>query len=156
LADRLHIPNIEAKDLIDNYFASFPKINRYLTDTIELARSKGYVATLFGRRRYIRDIDSQNGILRKAAERNAINAPIQGSAADLIKVAMLAIYRAMKAQNLKSKMLMQVHDELVFEVPVDEIELMQKLIKEKMQNAMTLAVPLEVDIAYGQSWLEAH
>jgi DNA polymerase-1 len=156
LSDRLHIPNKEAKDLIDNYFISFPKINQYLTDTIELARTKGYVATLFGRRRYIRDIDSQNGILRKAAERNAINAPIQGSAADLIKVAMLAIFKAMKTQNLKSKMLMQVHDELVFEVPMSEIEPMQKLIKEEMQNAMTLAVPLEIDIAYGQSWLDAH
>jgi DNA polymerase-1 len=142
--------------LINSYFTSFPKINQYLEDTIELARTKGYVATLFGRRRYIRDIDSQNGILRKAAERNAINAPIQGSAADLIKMAMLAIYKAMKTQNLKSKMIMQVHDELVFEVPLHEIELMQKIITEKMQNAMVLSVPLEVDIAFGKSWFDAH
>jgi len=156
LSDRLHIPHKEAKDLIDNYFTNFPKISQYLTDTIELARTKGYVSTLFGRRRYIYNIDSQNGILRKSAERNAINAPIQGTAADLIKVAMLHIYKAMKAENLKSTMLMQVHDELVFEVPIDEIEVMQSIIKDNMKNAMTLSVPLEVDIAYGQSWLDAH
>ena len=156
LADRLQIPQKDARQLITEYYNSFPKITEYLDSTMEFARENGYVETLFGRRRYIRDINSSNAIVRKAAERNAINAPIQGTAADLIKIAMVNIWRAMKAQKLKSKMILQVHDELAFEVPKDELEIMQQLVKEKMTTAIHLDVPLTIDINYGKNWYEAH
>ena len=156
LADRLQIPQKEARQLITEYYNSFPKITEYLDSTLEFARQNGYVETLFGRRRYIRDINSSNAIVRKAAERNAINAPIQGTAADLIKIAMVNIWQAMKAQKLKSKMILQVHDELAFEVPKDELETMQQLVKEKMTTAIQLDVPLTIDINYGKNWYEAH
>jgi DNA polymerase-1 len=156
LADRLHIPQREARDLINDYFNSFPKISEYLDNTIQFAKEKGYVETLLGRRRYIRDIDSHNAILRKAAERNAINAPIQGTAADLIKVSMNHIYEAIREKKLQSKMILQVHDELVFEVPKSEIDLMRSLVKELMENAMHLTVALSVEINEGKSWYEAH
>ncbi|MBQ7490046.1 MAG: DNA polymerase I [Bacteroidales bacterium] len=156
LADRLHISNKAAADLIHDYFNSFPKINEYLQTTMEFAKEHGYVETLLGRRRYIRDINSGNAIVRKAAERNAINAPIQGTAADLIKIAMIRIYNILKQKNLKTKMLIQVHDELVFEVPKDEIETVKQIVTDEMENAMTLAVPLKVEANYGKSWYEAH
>ncbi|MBO4232605.1 MAG: DNA polymerase I, partial [Bacteroidales bacterium] len=156
LADRLHISNKAAADLIRDYFNSFPKINEYLQSTMEFAKANGYVETLLGRRRYIRDINSGNAIVRKAAERNAINAPIQGTAADLIKIAMIRIHRILKERGLKTKMLIQVHDELVFEVPNNEIETVSKIIADEMENAMTLTVPLKVELNHGRSWYEAH
>lgn len=156
LADRLQISNKEARELITEYFNSFPQISKYLEDTLTFARENGYVETLFGRRRYIRDINSSNAIVRKAAERNAINAPIQGTAADLIKIAMINIWQEMKKRQLKSRMILQVHDELVFEVPKEELDEMYELVKEKMTNAITLDVPLTIDIKYGKNWYEAH
>lgn len=156
LADRLHISQAEARSLIENYNQSFPKIRQFMNQLMEDARANGYVETLLGRRRYIRDIDSSNGLLRKAAERNAINAPIQGTAADLIKIAMINIHREFKKRNLKSKMILQVHDELVFEVYNDEMSEVQKIVKDLMENAMHLEVNLEVSMNFGNSWYEAH
>lgn len=156
LADRLHISQAEARALIKNYNQSFPKIRQFMNQLMEDARANGYVETLLGRRRYIRDIDSSNGLLRKAAERNAINAPIQGTAADLIKIAMINIHREFKKRNLKSKMILQVHDELVFEVYKDEMSEVQDIVKNLMENAMHLEVNLEVSMNFGNSWYEAH
>jgi DNA polymerase-1 len=156
LADRLHIAQKEARDLIEGYYQQFPKIITYLNDTIEFARAHGYVETLLHRRRYIRDINAANGMLRKAAERNAINAPIQGTAADLIKIAMIQVDREMTKRQLKSKMLLQIHDELVFEVPQEEIEVMKELVTSIMNNAITMEVPLATDVNYGSSWFDAH
>ena len=156
LSDRLHIPQREARELIDGYFNSFPKINEYLENTLQFAREHGYVETLLGRRRYIRDINSQNAILRKASERNAINAPIQGTAADLIKLAMVKIGKALKEQNFQSKMILQVHDELIFDVPKQEVTTLKPLINDLMSGAMELSVPLSVEIDEGKSWFEAH
>lgn len=156
LADRLHISQAEARALIENYNQSFPKIRQFMNQLMEDARTNGYVETLLGRRRYIRDIDSSNGLLRKAAERNAINAPIQGTAADLIKIAMINIHREFKKRNLKSKMILQVHDELVFEVYKDEMSEVQDIVKNLMENAMHLEVNLEVSMNFGNSWYEAH
>lgn len=156
LADRLHISQAEARALIENYNQSFPKIRQFMNQLMEDARANGYVETLLGRRRYIRDIDSSNGLLRKAAERNAINAPIQGTAADLIKIAMINIHREFKKRNLKSKMILQVHDELVFEVFKDEMSEVQDIVKNLMENAMHLEVNLEVSMNFGNSWYEAH
>lgn len=156
LADRLHIPQKEARELITDYFTGFPKINKYLLDTIEFARQNGYVETLMGRRRYIDGINSANGILRKAAERNAINAPIQGTAADLIKIAMVRIAKAIKEQDLDCRMVLQVHDELVFEVKKTQVERIKNTVRELMSHALQLSVPLDVDINEGVSWYEAH
>lgn len=156
LADRLHIANKEAAYLITEYFNSFPKINEYLQKTTQFAKENGYVETLFGRRRYIRDINSGNALIRKAAERNAINAPIQGTAADLIKIAMVNIFKALKEKKLKTKMVLQVHDELVFEVPKNELAEVEALVVELMENAMTMAVPLKVEAKAGTCWFEAH
>lgn len=156
LSDRLQIPQKEARQLIEDYFRSFPKISDYLTETMEFARKNLYVETLLGRRRYIRDINSQNAILRKAAERNAINAPIQGTAADMIKIAMIAIWRDIREQHLQSKMVLQVHDELVFDTLKTEEIILRKIVSERMSGAMHLSVPLDVDINSGKSWFEAH
>lgn len=156
LADRLQISQSDARQLITDYYRSFPKITEYLNETLEFARKNLYVETLLGRRRYIRDINAQNGLLRKAAERNAINAPIQGTAADLIKIAMVDIQRALEEENLQSKMILQVHDELVFDVPKAEIERVEQLVREKMSGSVQLSVPLDVEINYGNSWFEAH
>ncbi|MBP5395500.1 MAG: DNA polymerase I [Bacteroidales bacterium] len=156
LADRLQIPQGEARQLIEDYFRSFPKISDYLSNTLDFARENLYVETLLGRRRYIRDINAQNGILRKAAERNAINAPIQGTAADLIKIAMIDIHREMRELNLWSKMILQVHDELVFDARKDELDVLKPLVVKHMSGAMQLSVPLDVDINEGTSWFEAH
>ena len=156
LAERLYIGQKEARNLINEYYNSFPKIILYLNDTMEFARKHGYVETLLHRRRYIRDIGSSNAILRKAAERNAINAPIQGTAADLIKIAMIRVDAELTRRKLKSKMILQIHDELVFEVPADEIETMKQLVPEIMNAAMTMAVPLETEVNYGNSWYDAH
>jgi len=156
LAERLHIPQKEARELITDYFAGFPKISQYLTETMEFARQNGYVETLLGRRRYIKDINSANAILRKAAERNAINAPIQGTAADLIKIAMVRISREIKKQKLDCRMILQVHDELVFEVRKTDVERIKRTVRELMSTALQLSVPLDVDINEGKSWYEAH
>ena len=156
LAERLDIPRDEAKMLIDGYFATFPQVHDYMEKSKQVAREKGYVTTLFGRRRYLPDINSHNATVRGFAERNAINAPIQGTAADIIKVAMIRIFRRFKAEGIKSKMILQVHDELNFSVVPEEKELVEKIVLEEMQNAIKLAVPLVADSGFGANWLEAH
>lgn len=156
LADRLQIPQGEARKLITDYYNSFPKITEYLNNTLDFARENLYVETLLGRRRYIRDINAQNGLLRKAAERNAINAPIQGTAADLIKIAMVAIQHDIDERHLQSRMILQVHDELVFDARKDELEELTQIVRERMSGSMQLSVPLDVDINSGTSWFEAH
>ncbi|MBO7646587.1 MAG: DNA polymerase I, partial [Bacteroidales bacterium] len=156
LADRLQISQADARQLITDYYRSFPKITEYLNNTLEFAREHLYVETLLGRRRYIRDINAQNGLLRKAAERNAINAPIQGTAADLIKIAMVRVQREMEQRNMQSKMILQVHDELVFDARKDEIEELSELVRRCMSGAMQLSVPLDVDVNAGRNWFEAH
>jgi DNA polymerase-1 len=156
LADRLQIPQAEARQLITDYYRSFPKITDYLNNTLDFAREHLYVETLLGRRRYIRDINAQNGILRKAAERNAINAPIQGTAADLIKIAMINIQHDMDEQRLQSKMILQVHDELVFDARKDELEILKPIVRNRMSGSMQLSVPLDVDMNEGANWFEAH
>jgi DNA polymerase-1 len=156
LSQGLGIPRKEAQEIIENYFTQYPGIKKYMSDTIEFAKANGYVETLMKRRRYLRDINSANATVRGFAERNAINAPIQGSAADMIKVAMINIFNEMNARNLRSKMTMQVHDELVFEVHQSELEEMKALVIDKMQTAMKLNVPILVEVGVGKDWLEAH
>ena len=156
LAERLDIPRDEAKMLIDGYFETFPQVHDYMEKSKEIARQKGYVTTLFGRRRYLPDINSQNSVVRGFAERNAINAPIQGTAADIIKVAMIHIFNRFKIENIKSKMILQVHDELNFSVLPDEQEKVEHIVLEEMQNAFHMAVPLVADSGFGDNWLEAH
>lgn len=157
LSERLNIPRKEAASIIDNYFAKYPRIKAYMDESIDIAREKGYVETIKGRRRYLRDINSSNHTVRGYAERNAINAPIQGSAADMIKIAMINIHKDFKEQKLKSKMLLQVHDELVFDVLKEELEVVKPIIENRMKNAMTtLSVPMEVGMGTGINWLEAH
>ena len=156
LAERLDIPRDEAKMLIDGYFTTFPEVHDYMEQSKEIARKKGYVTTLFGRRRYLPDINSANATVRGFAERNAINAPIQGTAADIIKVAMIRIYQRFKAENIKSKMILQVHDELNFSVYPEEKEKVERIVIEEMQNAFQMKVPLLADSGFGDNWLEAH
>ena len=156
LADRLHIPQGEARQLIADYNSSFPKIEQFMNGIVESARKNGYVETLLGRRRYIRDINSGNGMLRKSAERNAINAPIQGTAADVIKMAMIRIYKELKNRNLKSKMVLQVHDELVFDVPMEELDIIAQIVPELMSSALEMEVPLVAELSFGRNWYEAH
>lgn len=156
LAQRLEIPRREAADIINAYFTQYPGIKNYMDDTIRSAQEKGYVETVMGRRRYIRDINSRNQTVRGFAERNAINAPVQGSAADMIKMAMIRIHQEMNEQKLLSSMILQVHDELLFEVHESEIEVLKDLVKKAMLEAIALPVPLEVEIGLGQNWLEAH
>ena len=156
LAERLDIPRDEAKMLIDGYFQTFPEVHDYMEKSKEVARKQGYVTTLFGRRRYLPDINSANSVVRGFAERNAINAPIQGTAADIIKVAMIHIFQRFKAEGIKSKMILQVHDELNFSVYPDEKEKVERIVIEEMQNAFHMAVPLVADSGFGDNWLEAH
>lgn len=156
LSQNLGIPRKEAAEIIENYFAQYPGIKQYMGDTMNFARQKGYVCTLMGRRRYLRDINSANATVRGFAERNAINAPIQGSAADMIKIAMINIHREMKARKLDARMTMQVHDELVFDVPNNEVEIIKPIITENMKNAIKTEVPILVEIGTGMNWLEAH
>lgn len=156
LADRLNISRTEAKEIIENYFRQYPDVKEYMDLSIEKAQSKGYVETILGRRRYLRDINSANQTVRGFAERNAINAPIQGSAADMIKVAMINIHREMQKRKLASRMLLQVHDELVFDVHEKEMDEVKKLVEEKMSKALPLPVPVEVSLGTGRNWLEAH
>jgi len=156
LSQNLSIPRKEAADIIEQYFTQYPGIKRYMSDTMNFARENGFVETIMGRRRYLRDINSANQTVRGFAERNAINAPIQGSAADMIKIAMINIHREMKLQNLQSTMTMQVHDELVFDVLKSEKEVMKAIIQDKMANAIKLTVPIVVEIGEGDNWLAAH
>jgi DNA polymerase-1 len=156
LSQRLGIPQPEAKKIIEVYFQRFPKVKEYIDKTIAEARQKGYVATLLGRRRYVPDINSRNRTVREFAERTAINMRIQGTAADLIKLAMVRIYDEMKKRKFKSKMILQVHDELVFDVAPDEVEQLKEIVLDKMQNALQLDVPLVVELGVGKNWYEAH
>lgn len=156
LSQRLGIGRSEAAELINQYFETYPRIKAYMTDIVKSAKEKGYVETLLGRRRYIRDIHSANATVRGFAERNAINAPIQGTAADMIKLAMINIHRSMQQKQLKSKMILQVHDELVFDAHRDELDLLKKLVEDGMKNAMPMSVPVLVEMGTGLNWLEAH
>ena len=156
LAQRMGIENAEARQLIDDYFRTFPKVQAYMEEAKEQAREKGYAETMFGRRRYLPDITSRNGTVRGFAERNAINAPIQGSEADIIKIAMIRIWRRFKDENIRSKMILQVHDELNFSVYPEEVEKVGQIVIEEMQKACELNVPLVADAGWGDNWLEAH
>ena len=156
LAERLDIPRDEAKMLIDGYFDTFPQVHQYMEESKEIARKQGYVTTLFGRRRYLPDINSANSVVRGFAERNAINAPIQGTAADIIKVAMIRIYKRFKKEGIQSKMILQVHDELNFSVYPEEKEKVERIVLEEMQGAFEMKVPLVADSGFGENWLEAH
>jgi DNA polymerase-1 len=156
LAQRLGIPRGEAADIISAYVATYPGIRDYMDSQVEFARNHGYVETLMGRRRYLRDIASANHTVRGFAERNAINAPIQGSAADIIKLAMIRIQHAMQQEQLKSRLVLQVHDELVFDAHVSELDRVVELAKTHMPAAYPLSVPLEVQVGIGSNWLEAH
>ena len=156
LAERLNIPRAESKELIEGYFKSYPGVRDYMDESIRIAKEKGYVETIFKRKRYLPDINSHNAIVRGYAERNAINAPIQGSAADIIKVAMVRIYNRFEEEGLKSKMILQVHDELNFNVCQDEQEKVRQIVLEEMENAIQLQVPLIADCGEGKNWLEAH
>ncbi|CAA9194402.1 DNA polymerase I [Flavobacterium collinsii] len=156
LSNQTSLSRSESAALIEAYYKTYPRLKSYISEQIEFAREKGYVQTILGRRRYLKDINSANAVVRSAAERNAVNAPIQGSAADVIKIAMINIHKKLKEENWKSKMLLQVHDELVFDVHNDELEKIQPMIKHEMENAFTMAVPLEVELGMGKDWLAAH
>ena len=156
LSNQTSLSRNESKDLIDAYYETYPQLRAYINDQIQVAREQGYVQTILGRRRYLKDINSANAVVRGAAERNAVNAPIQGSAADIIKIAMVNIHGKLTSENWKSKMLLQVHDELVFDVHNSELEKIQPMIKYEMENAFKMDVPLEVELGIGKDWLEAH
>jgi len=156
LAARLEMKNSEAKEIIDRYFTEFPKVYEYLEKTKKFARENGFVTTLKGRRRYLPQINNQNNAVKSEAERMAINKPIQGTAADMIKIAMIEIHNVFREKKLKSKMLLQVHDELVFEVYKPELEEVKKIVHREMKNAIKLDVPIEVEIGVGKNWYEAH
>jgi DNA polymerase-1 len=156
LAQDIGVSNAEAKRYIDNYFARYPRVREFIVHTIEEAKTKGCVSTLFGRRRFIPELASSSVAVRNFGERMAINTPIQGTAADLIKLAMINIQKRIARENLGSKMILQVHDELVFEVPDQEIDKMKTLVKEEMEGVLTLSVPIKVDMGVGKNWDEAH
>ncbi len=156
LSNQTSLSRSEAKELIDTYYKTYPKLRNYMSEQVDFARDNGYVQTVLGRRRYLKDINSANAIVRGAAERNAVNAPIQGSAADIIKIAMINIHKKLKENGYKTKMLLQVHDELVFDVYKPELEEIKTLIKTEMESAYQLAVPLDIDLGLGDNWLEAH
>ena len=156
LAQRLKLGRAEAKKIIDDYFMNFPAISTYINDTIAAARETGYVETIFGRRRYLPDINSRNATVRALAERNAINAPIQGTSADIIKLAMINVADRLKSEGLQSRMVLQIHDELVFDAIPSEADLLKKIVTEEMENVISLSVPLTVECNHGNNWLEAH
>lgn len=156
LAERMEVSRTEARELIDNYFSTYPRVKAYMDESIAAARQKGYIETCFGRRRYLPDINSHNAVVRGYAERNAINAPIQGTAADIIKIAMIRIDRRLAAEGLKAKMILQVHDELNFSVPPEELDRLRALVVEEMEGAWQADVPLRADCGTGANWLEAH
>ena len=156
LSNQTSLNRRESKELIEKYYEKYPKLKQYINNQISFARENGYVETLLGRRRYLRDINSRNSFVRSAAERNAINAPVQGSAADIIKIAMINIEKKLRNDGYNSKMLLQVHDELVFDVFKPELNDIIKLVKNQMEKAYEIKVPLTVDVNYGLNWLEAH
>jgi DNA polymerase-1 len=156
LSNQTDLSRGEAKDLIDTYYKTYPKLRNYISEQIQFARENGYAETVLGRRRYLKDINSSNQAVRGAAERNAVNAPIQGSAADIIKIAMINIHKKLEEENYQSKMLLQVHDELVFDAHKSEVEKLKVMVKQEMENAYKLSVPLDVDLGVGENWLEAH
>jgi DNA polymerase-1 len=156
LSENLGIARSEAKTLIDNYFTQYPSIKKYMDNQVQFAQTNGYVQTILGRKRWLKDINSSNAVVRGYAERNAINMPIQGTAADMIKLAMISIHKAFKERNLKSRMILQVHDELVFDAHRSELEIIKPLILDCMRNALPLAVPVEAEMGIGENWLQAH
>lgn len=156
LSNQTNLTRAQSKELIEAYYQTYPKLKDYIASQIDFAREHGYVQTILGRRRYLKDIHSHNAMVRSAAERNAVNAPIQGSAADIIKIAMVNIHKKLTKENWKSKMLLQVHDELVFDAHLEELDALKQMVQEQMQNAFALEVPLTVDMGVGQNWLEAH
>jgi DNA polymerase-1 len=156
LSNQTSLSRSEAKELIDNYNKTYPKLKLFLNGQIHFARENGYVQTVLGRRRYLKDINSRNAVVRGAAERYAMNAPIQGSAADIIKIAMIHIHNKLEEGRYQSKMLLQVHDELVFDVYKPELEKIKTLVKTEMESAYKLSVPLVIDLGVGNNWLEAH
>ena len=156
LSQRLRIPRAEAKQLIEGYFESYPKVKEYMDNVVATAREKGYVETLFGRRRYLADIDSRNANVRALAERNAINAPIQGTAADIMKLAMVGVARRFKAEGIRSRITMQVHDEIVVDLLRSEREQVERIVKEEMEGAAKLSIPLTAECGVGDNWLAAH
>lgn len=156
LAERMEVSRTEAKELIDTYFQTYPKVKEYMNKSVALARERGYILTEFGRRRYLPDISSRNATVRGYAERNAVNAPIQGTAADIIKLAMVSIDRRMREEHLRSKMILQVHDELNFSVFPDELERMRSIVTAEMERAYKMCVPLIAECGVGDNWLEAH
>ncbi len=156
LSERLGIPRHEAAEIINNYFEKYPDVKKYMNDTIEFAKDHGYVETIMGRRRYLKDINSANAVVRGFAERNAINAPIQGSSADMIKVAMIKIHDEFLKKNIKTKMILQVHDELVFDLLKEEEKVVRQIVEKNMMNAIKIDVPVVVDMNTGKNWLEAH
>ncbi|WP_435414318.1 DNA polymerase I [Polaribacter aestuariivivens] len=156
LSNQTNLSRSEAKELIDTYYETYPKLKAYMAAQVDFAREKGYVETILNRRRYLKDINSRNAMVRSGAERNAVNAPIQGSAADIIKLAMINIHKRFQEENFKSKMLLQVHDELVFDAHKDELETIKPIIKHEMENAFKMSVPLDVEVGVGDNWLEAH
>ncbi|MDB4293662.1 DNA polymerase, partial [Maribacter sp.] len=156
LSNQTDLSRSEAKELIETYYKTYPKLRNYMGEQVDFARDNGYVQTVLGRRRYLKAINGSNAIVRGAAERNAVNAPIQGSAADIIKIAMINIHKKLSEGDYKSKMLLQVHDELVFDAYNPELEKLQAMVKSEMENAYTLSVPLDVELGVGKDWLEAH
>ena len=156
LSQQTNLNRVESKELIETYYKTYPELRAYISKQIDFAREYGYVETILGRRRYLRDINSQNAVVRGAAERNAVNAPIQGSAADIIKLAMIQIHEKIKAEHWQSRMLLQVHDELVFDVLKSEKKAFEKMVKTEMERAFDIGLPLAVDIGFGENWLEAH
>lgn len=156
LAERMDVSRTEAKELIDSYFEMYPKIKDYISKAVDTAREKGYIETEFGRRRYLPDINSRNAVVRGYAERNAVNAPIQGTAADIIKIAMIRVQQRLDAEGCKARMMLQVHDELNFSIPTDEFDKVKRIVIEEMQGAYKMSVPLEADCGEGKNWLEAH
>ena len=156
LSQRLHIGRAEARKIIEDYFANFPAISSFIEDTLTSARETGYVETIFGRRRYLPDINSKNGTVRSLAERTAVNAPIQGTSADIIKMAMINVERRLEKEGLQSRMVLQIHDELVFDAVAEEVETLERIVREEMENVTVLSVPLTVECNHGSNWLEAH
>jgi DNA polymerase-1 len=156
LSQRLNIPRGDSKQLIEDYFRNYPGVKDYIFGMIELAKKNGFVTTIYGRKRYLPDIASRNPVVRGLAERNAVNAPIQGSAADIIKIAMVHLFDRLKKEGIKSKMVLQVHDELVFDVLPEEKDRLSFIVKNEMESVAKLSVPLTVECQYGENWLEAH
>ena len=156
LSQRLKVPRKEAASLIETYFRLYPRVKEYMERAIGEAREKGYATTVLGRRRTLRDINSRNATARQAAERDAINTPIQGSAADLIKVAMVKVDRALKAESLRTRMVLQIHDELLFDTPLEEVDRVKEIVRREMTGALDFGVPLDVGIGVGSNWLDAH